>query len=52
MGGRTLISTTDHKKIDNVLGKSMQSVILVTKATGNVSRHVVSQLLRTGAAAK
>jgi uncharacterized protein YbjT (DUF2867 family) len=43
------MSTTDHKAIENVRGKSGHSVILVTGATGNVGRHVVSQLLHTGA---
>jgi hypothetical protein len=36
------MSTTDHEEIENVRGKS------VHRATGNVGRHVVSQLLRTG----
>src|SRR5262249_31138160 len=33
-------------------GNTMQRVILVTGATGNVGRHVVSQLLDTGAAVR
>lgn len=46
------MSTIDHEEIENVHGKSVHSVILVTGATGNVGRHVVSQLLRTGAAVR
>jgi uncharacterized protein YbjT (DUF2867 family) len=44
------MSTTEHKEIENVRDKSGRSVILVTGATGNVGRHVVSQLLHTGVA--
>jgi uncharacterized protein YbjT (DUF2867 family) len=43
------MSTTNHETIENVYGKSARKVILVTGATGHVGRHVVSQLLRTGA---
>jgi uncharacterized protein YbjT (DUF2867 family) len=43
------MSTTEHKETENIRGKSERSVILVTGATGNVGRHVVSQLLRMGA---
>jgi len=46
------MSTTDHKETENVRDKSGRSVILVTGATGNVGRHVVSQLLHTGVAVR
>jgi uncharacterized protein YbjT (DUF2867 family) len=46
------MSTTEHKETENVRGKSVNRVILVTGATGNVGRHVVSQLLRTGVAVR
>jgi len=46
------MSTTDHEEMENALGKSVQSVILVIGATGNVGRQVVSQLLRAGAAVR
>jgi uncharacterized protein YbjT (DUF2867 family) len=43
------MSTTDHEEIENIHGKLVHRVILVTGATGNVGRHVVSQLLHMGA---
>jgi nucleoside-diphosphate-sugar epimerase len=43
------MSTIDHGDFKNVHGKPVHSVILVTGATGNVGRHVVTQLLHTGA---
>jgi len=46
------MSITDHKESENVRGQSGHRVILVTGATGNVGRHVVPQLLRTGAAVR
>ena len=46
------MSTSNHEEIENVRGKSAHGVILVTGATGNVGRHVVSQLLHTGAAVR
>ena len=46
------MSTTNHEAIENVDGKSARNVILVTGATGHVGRHVVSQLLCTGAAVR
>jgi len=46
------MSTTDHKETENVRDKSGRSMILVTGATGNVGRHVVSQLLHTGVAVR
>ena len=46
------MSTTNHEAIENVYGQSARNVILVTGATGHVGRHVVSQLLRTGAAVR
>ena len=46
------MSTADHKETENVRDKSGRSVILVTGATGNVGRHVVSQLLHTGVAVR
>ena len=46
------MSTTDHKETENVRDKSGRSAILVTGATGNVGRHVVSQLLHTGVAVR
>ena len=46
------MSTTNHEAIENVYGKSARNVVLVTGATGHVGRHVVSQLLRTGAAVR
>ena len=43
------MSTIDHGDLKNVHGKPVPRVILVTGATGNVGRPVVTQLLRTGA---
>jgi uncharacterized protein YbjT (DUF2867 family) len=43
------MSTIDHGDFKHVHGKPVHSVILVTGATGNVGRHVVTQLLHTGA---
>src|SRR5262245_24042740 len=50
--GRIFMSTTNHEASTNVDGKSARNVILVTGATGHVGRHVVSQLLHTGAAVR
>ena len=47
--GRALLSSIDHADCKKVHGKPVHRVILVTGATGNVDRHVVTQLLRTGA---
>src|SRR5690242_12045859 len=41
--------TINHGDLTNVHGERVHSVILVTGATGNVGRHIVTQLLRTGA---
>jgi uncharacterized protein YbjT (DUF2867 family) len=46
------MSSADHEMIENVPGKSAQTTLLVTGSTGNVGRHVVSQLLRMGAAVR
>jgi uncharacterized protein YbjT (DUF2867 family) len=46
------MSTTDSKEPKNVHGKPVHSVILVTGATGNVGRHLVTQLVSTGAAVR
>ena len=46
------MSTTDHKETENVRDKAGRNVIFVTGATGNVGRHVVSQLLHTGVAVR
>jgi uncharacterized protein YbjT (DUF2867 family) len=43
------MSTIDHGDFKHVHGKPVHRVILVTGATGNVGRHVVTQLQRTGA---
>jgi uncharacterized protein YbjT (DUF2867 family) len=43
------MSTIDHGDFKHVHGKPVPRVILVTGATGNVGRHVVTQLLHTGA---
>src|SRR5947208_7363921 len=42
---RTLMTTINHHETDT----SAQTLILITGATGNVGRQVVSQLLGTGA---
>jgi uncharacterized protein YbjT (DUF2867 family) len=47
--GRTLMSAIDHGDSKSVHSKPVHRVILVTGATGNVGRPVVTQLLRTGA---
>lgn len=44
--------TDDHEKLETVATSREEPVILVTGATGNVGREVVSQLLETGMAVR
>jgi uncharacterized protein YbjT (DUF2867 family) len=46
------MSITNYDEIEKVRGQSRHGTILVTGATGNVGRHVVSLLLHSGAAVR